>query len=217
MKQWALSYRYSPCEKGGGGGGCRVSANDCRPGNIPKGHGRSRSMTSTTPHNFLVMLHATVCENRQPEGRGQHRGPLGGSLPGLCPVHYCCMNHPGFNPGFVPPQGMYWEEGKGGFGWGPPPPRVPLWSPPKGGQKVLSSNPLGTEGAEAKLWLSASNIGRGGGGGGSMGRVTPPPPVCGRSNASLEKAPQAQQKESYPFPTKHIALDENCKFPHQHP
>ena len=39
-------------------------------------------------------------------------------------------------------------------------------------------NPLGTEGAEAKFWLSASNIGRGGGGvggGGSMGGGGVPP------------------------------------------
>ena len=31
--------------------------------------------------------------------------------------------------------------------------RVPLWSPPKAGQQFWSLNPLGTEGAEAKLWL----------------------------------------------------------------
>ena len=43
---------------------------------------------------------------------------------------------------------------------------VPLWSLPKAGRKFLGLNPLGTEVAEAKLWLSASNIGRGGGGGG---------------------------------------------------
>ena len=47
-------------------------------------------------------------------------------------------------------------RGGGGFGWDPPLPRVPLWTPPKVGQKM-------TEGAEAKLWLSASNVGRGGG------------------------------------------------------
>ena len=53
---------------------------------------------------------------------------------------------------------------RGGLvGWDPPPPRVPLWSPPKAGQTFLSVNPLGIEGAEAKIWLSASNIGRGGG------------------------------------------------------
>ena len=59
----------------------------------------------------------------------------------------------------------------GGFGWDAPPPMVPLWSPSEAGQKFLSLNPLG---AEAKSWLSASNIGRGGGGGGAP----PPPPAC---------------------------------------
>ena len=53
--------------------------------------------------------------------------------------------------------------GKGGLAGTPPPPRVPLWSPPKAGQNFLVLNPLD---AEAKFWLSASNIGRGGGGGG---------------------------------------------------
>ena len=58
-----------------------------------------------------------------------------------------------------------------GFGWDPPPPWVPLWSPPKAGRKLFSLNPVGTEGAEAKFWLSASNIGTGGGGGGGLGGV----------------------------------------------
>ena len=45
---------------------------------------------------------------------------------------------------------------------------------------------MSTEGAEAKFWLSASNIGRGGGGSRGEGGVTPPPPaVYGRSNTSL--------------------------------
>ena len=30
-----------------------------------------------------------------------------------------------------------WEGGIGGFGWDPPPPRVPLWSPAKGGPNIL--------------------------------------------------------------------------------
>ena len=38
---------------------------------------------------------------------------------------------------------------------------------------MLTLNPLGTEGAEAKFWLPASNIGRVGGGG--LKRGTPPP------------------------------------------
>ena len=62
-----------------------------------------------------------------------------------------------------------------------------LWSPPKAGQKNLGLNPLGTEGTEAKFWLSASNIGRGGGGEGGPGGggTPPPPPVYGRSNTSV--------------------------------
>ena len=43
-------------------------------------------------------------------------------------------------------------------------------------EQLGSVNPLGTEGAEAKFWLSASNIGRGGGG--VRGGV-PPSPSCG--------------------------------------
>ena len=36
------------------------------------------------------------------------------------------------------------EVGGGGFGWDPPPPRVPLWSPPKAGQKILALNRFDT-------------------------------------------------------------------------
>ena len=60
----------------------------------------------------------------------------------------------------------------GGFGWDTPPPRVPLWSPLRAGQKCFSLNPLGTEGAEAKSWLSASNSGRGRGGGGGWHKAS---------------------------------------------
>ena len=74
---------------------------------------------------------------------------------------------------------------EGGLARTPPPPWVPLWSPSKAGQKFLSFNPLGTEGTEAKLWLSASNIGRGGGGGPGGGGIPPPPTVYGPSNTSL--------------------------------
>ena len=104
------------------------------------------------------------------------------------------------------------EEGGGGGGgggvWLGPPSSLGLpMVPTEGGP-----NPLCTEGAEAKLWLSASNIGRGGGGGfgmtpwcddlvcswrrllagggggagrGVQGGGTPPPQtVYGRSNTS---------------------------------
>ena len=63
--------------------------------------------------------------------------------------------------------------------------------PTEGGPKFVTLNPLGTEGAEAKFWLSASNTGRGEGGGGLKGGEgpegggTPPPTVYGRSNTSL--------------------------------
>ena len=46
---------------------------------------------------------------------------------------------------------------------GPPSSQGPPMVPDVG-QKNLSLNPLGTEGAKAKFWLSASNIGREGGG-----------------------------------------------------
>ena len=73
---------------------------------------------------------------------------------------------------------------EGGFGWDNPPPWVPLWSPPKAGRNFFSLNPLGTEGTEAKFWLSASNIWKGRRG--VHGGYPPPPPaVYGRSNTSM--------------------------------
>ena len=88
-------------------------------------------------------------------------------------------------------RGMWGEggilEGEGGRGvWLGPPllPGSPM-VPAEGGPKLFNSNTLGTE---AKCWLSASNIGRGGGGGvqgGQVGGLRPPPPaVYGRSNTS---------------------------------
>ena len=57
-----------------------------------------------------------------------------------------------------------------GIGWDTPSSLGPLWSPPEAGRKFSSLNLLDAKGAEAKFWLSASNIGRGGGGGrGSKG------------------------------------------------
>ena len=84
------------------------------------------------------------------------------------------------------PEGVRVEGGGRGV-WLGPPPRVPLWSPLRARQRIPSVNPLGTKGAEAKFWLSASDIGRGGGGGpGGGGGGTPPPPaVYSRSNTSL--------------------------------
>ena len=61
------------------------------------------------------------------------------------------------------PQGCIRRGGRGVWQGSPScqgPPVVP-----KAGRSLLSLNPLGTKGAEAKFWLSASNIGRGGGGG----------------------------------------------------
>ena len=77
--------------------------------------------------------------------------------------------------------------GEGGLAGPPHPPRVPLWSPPKAGRTFSMLNPLGTEGAEAKFWQSASNIGRGGRGCGGV--PLPPPAAYGRSNTSLPTGP----------------------------
>ena len=82
--------------------------------------------------------------------------------------------------------------GEGGSAGPPPssygPPVVPLWSPAEGGPKILK-----LKSAEAKFWLSAPNIGRGGDGGvqgGLLLRLSavlihpwgplppPPPPTC---------------------------------------
>ena len=63
----------------------------------------------------------------------------------------------------------------GGFGWDPPPPRVPLWYPPKAGRKIRSFNPLGTEGIEAEILAVSLKHwkGRRGGGGSRGGWGTP--------------------------------------------
>ena len=99
------------------------------------------------------------------------------------------------------------RRGGEGVGRDPPPPRVPIWSPSKADQTFLILNPLGTEGAEAKFWLSASNIGTGGGGGGrgvngggggSRGGTPRPPPVYGRSNTSVHRGSTQLQHTSAP-------------------
>ena len=59
------------------------------------------------------------------------------------------------------------KVGGRGFWLGLPSSQGPPMVPAEGGPRLT---PLGAKGAEAKFWLSASNIGRGGGGG--------PPPPC---------------------------------------
>ena len=91
------------------------------------------------------------------------------------------------------------EEGGGGWLGPPPSSEGPPMVPARGGPSILKrKNPLGTEGAEAKVWLSASNIGRGGGGG-SRGVPPPSPPfppaVYGRSNTSLPPPPTRSKLE----------------------
>ena len=54
-----------------------------------------------------------------------------------------------------------WQGGVGGRGHGPGCIRRGGGGGLKGGG-ILSLNPLGTEGAKAKFWLSASNTGGGG-------------------------------------------------------
>ena len=70
----------------------------------------------------------------------------------------------GLTPPPPPPRDVL-ERGGGGGGWlGPPPPlRVPLWSPAEGGPKHLKRISSWHRRRRSKLWLSASNIGRGGG------------------------------------------------------
>ena len=71
-------------------------------------------------------------------------------------------------------EGVQKWRGGGGGGLGPPSSYDPSMVPAEGGPKIFQL-PLGTE---AKFWLSASNIGRGGGGGSRGGGD-------GRSNTSL--------------------------------
>ena len=63
----------------------------------------------------------------------------------------------------------------GGFGWDPPPPRVPLWSLSKAGPKILTLNPLGTEGAGANFGCQPQTLEgeEGGGEGLKWGGVAP--------------------------------------------
>ena len=92
-----------------------------------------------------------------------------------------CYHPEGFYTGARSPGGGE-GVGSGGVGWLRPPSShfLPMVSA-KGGRKNFR---LGTE---AKFWLSASNIGRGGGG--SRGGGTPHPTVYGRSHKSLPPPP----------------------------
>ena len=83
------------------------------------------------------------------------------SMPCTCTVHALCMLRV-YQGSVRRGEGGISEGGRRRIWLGPPPPMVPLWSPPKAGRKLLSLNPLGTEGAKAKFWLSASNTGWGG-------------------------------------------------------
>ena len=92
-------------------------------------------------------------------------------------------------PAAAPHTGMYFKGGGGARGvWlGPPSSLGPPMVPAEGGPKNLESSwhLWAPKAPKTKIWLSASNIARGGGvpgGGGSRG---PPPAVYGRSNTSL--------------------------------
>ena len=112
--------------------------------------------------------------------------PLTAGLP-LMGSRSCCANSPsGLRETPPPAKGCIRRgrmggglkgrgEGGGGFGWD-----LPSSQGPPMGRNVLRLNPLGTEITEAKCWLSASNIGRGGGGGGGGA-----PAVYGRPITSL--------------------------------
>ena len=96
--------------------------------------------------------------------------------------HFDQGGHPrggGYPP---PPRRDVSEGGEGGRGGGlgHPSSQGPCMVPAEGGPKFLSLNPLCTEGAEAKWWPSASNIGRGGRRGGVQGGGGTPPCVTFR-------------------------------------
>ena len=89
------------------------------------------------------------------------------------------------------------KGGRGGFRRDPPPPRVPLWSLPKGGRKFLKLKSSWHRRRRSKI-LAVSHThykrrgeggrgvqGEGGRGGGVRGGTPPPPTVYGRSNTSL--------------------------------
>ena len=74
-----------------------------------------------------------------------------------------------------------WWGLKGGRGRGvwlrPPPSLGPPMVPAEGGRRRLSLNPVGTEGAKAKFWLSATTLEAEEGGGSREGGH--PPSFCG--------------------------------------
>ena len=79
----------------------------------------------------------------------------------------------------------------GGFGWDPPPPRVPLWSPPKAGRKILKLTSSWHRRHRSRILAVSLKHWKGRKGGGVWGGgLTPhPPAVYGRSNTSLASGP----------------------------
>ena len=59
------------------------------------------------------------------------------------------------------------EAGEGGLAGTPPPPRVPLWSPPEAGQKFEAQILLAPKAPKQNFGCQASKMGKGGGGGGN--------------------------------------------------
>ena len=75
------------------------------------------------------------------------------------------------------------EGSEGGFGGGPPPPRAPLWSPPKAGQNFGAQILLAPKAPKQKFGCQPQTLeGEGGG-------DPPPPAVYSRSNTSLPPSP----------------------------
>ena len=81
----------------------------------------------------------------------------------------------------------------GGVGWDPPPPRVPLWSPLKAGQKA--SILLALKAPKQNFGCQPQTLAGEEGGGGSRGGGYPPPPptVYGRSDTSLPPNPREER------------------------
>ena len=140
---------------------CRRAPNDA-----PSRRAWQRTATHASPHRHWPRR---ICGLGGPADRD--------SRPATPPALVSVAKRKGRDQGCIRREGGL-KRGMGGR-QGPPPPRFPIWSPPKAGQNCLRLNPLGTE---ATFWLSASNIGTGAV---QRGVPPPPPPVYGRSNTSL--------------------------------